>query len=305
MPSFKELIQSSRKDDHVRAIEIEISWYKKTAPLPPEVEKTARDIALKQGYAFASQYLRDQFAAHFPVPTKVKVVKVPHIRKPVDRFVHAWQRVEDAESLGEKGRAIFFGAYRNKRTSRHFGIDLPVPVGTPIQIPSENAVLIGKIRNHPQAGNALFFFVPDDKQPYFVSFLHLSEKTFDILGKLKVRIGSTVSRNVGVDTIIAYTGESGNAQGHPHLHVTAMEVLHDPALTASHFQELYNSGTLADFLKGGNFAFLTTPARKLSSLSLEGYFNPVDLRRAGKLEITSVTPPVTVATSENAKAVRP
>ena len=326
MPSFKELRKSTVADERVEAITIEIKWYEsKGIKFDEKQTAEATRKAKEEGYSKASQYLKDQLpkkSVPIKVPKPIELIfpddeviiasKSPRApsgtKASYDPFISGWERVEAAQAKGTQGKAIFFGALRDKGKSKHYGADIPCLPETPIQVPAERVILIGKLKDDPHAGNMLVFFVPDEKKPYFVALLHLSENTFKQLSKLKIKLGDEINRKEGINTIIAYTGDTGSAQGHPHLHVTAMDVLNDPEFTAVRFQGLYQGGHLKGFLKGQNFASITTPERKKDSKSLVGYLNPVDLKKDGLLVITTLAPSVQLARTDPEKsgdAVRP
>lgn len=222
----------------------------------------------------------------------------------VDPFIEAIARVEASQASG-KTRGIHYGADRVKKgtKSTHNGIDLGVAIDTPIQPPAD-CVLIGIVKENPSIGNGLVFFVPGDT-PYFVQFAHLSPKTFNAQKNLKYKIGSELIREAGVSKVIAYSGESGNAKDHAHLHVTVGTVLAEgKEYAAALFQRHYENQTISNFLRGKNLFTIIPPARIKDSTSLEGYLDPLTLIKGGKLKITSIPDPIVISkTEEKPKAI--
>lgn len=100
-----------------------------------------------------------------------------------------------------------FAASRTKQAgntnAQHTGIDLAVAIGTPVHAPLTGIVTI--LPTTPRAGMQMRLQHPGG---YITGYAHLS--------KIIVNDGDAVS----VDQIIAYTGDTGDAVGHPHLHFT-------------------------------------------------------------------------------------
>ncbi len=162
---------------------------------------------------------------------------VPARQDPFEDAIHAVQ-------LGTRS----FGATGPNRPTAHDGMDLFVPKGTPLQVPAERAILIGITRQYSKPGetmgNALLFFVPDKKGPYFLALLHLDRKTFKVLNERN--LGTELLSEPGVSRIVAYTGNSP-AVPHPHLHVTASTRFQIAAkmYTAADFMEIYEGKALS------------------------------------------------------------
>ncbi|VVC03527.1 Peptidase family M23 [Candidatus Bilamarchaeum dharawalense] len=207
------------------------------------------------------------------------------VPRKVDPFEVAFEKLN--ASLRQGGK-IHFNASRG--SEKHAGIDLIVPNNTPIQLPVEKAVLIGTARGNESMGNALVFFVPDEKQPYFLFFLHLSAKTFTELKKQGISIGSEVSSSELDGKPIAYSGNTGRSTS-PHLHVSATVKLQS-GQTAEEFMQMYREGSLPSFLQGKNFY----PLQLLGSGGLikKGYIDPTDLildRRLAICSLPNLQPP--------------
>lgn len=236
------------------------------------------------------------------------------IPKKVDPFTEAFRLLETSHRTGATRH---FGAVR--AITRHGGIDLEVAVNTPVQIPYDKVVLIGICteRNEEAGdtiGNGLIFFVPDKKQPYFLLLAHLSPRTFELLSKdefQKLRDTSLIGKSdikkdragkgylsIGAeivrepDGVIAYTGKSAVKKG-PHLHISTVTEfrLGGQLYTANRFMDLYKNGILGDFLRGKNFYAIKPPNRERHPMSLEGYINPTELVKEGRLRISSLPLP--------------
>ncbi|MEW6035787.1 MAG: hypothetical protein AB1529_04185 [Candidatus Micrarchaeota archaeon] len=212
-----------------------------------------------------------------------------------DPFEEAFAAVGASE---RRGGYIHFGA---RRTNPHNGIDLAVPEGTPIQVPASRAVLIGITREGSAAGrsmgNALIFFVPDERRPYFLALLHLSPRTFAHLRRSHVSIGSEMSSGPGTGSVVAYSGSSAIQSSAPHVHVTATTefMFGGRVFTARNFLAMERGGELARYLRGKNFFALQTRARIRQPDSLSGYMDPAALMRDGSLRLSSQPQPALLA----------
>lgn len=215
-----------------------------------------------------------------------------------DPFQWALDRIKESR----RGKCSFvrerhYGAMRTSQGKRHAGTDLFVPA-TPIQAPADRVVLIGVTRERSRAGrsigNGIALFVPDSRLPYFLLLAHLSERTFEQrdgrdLGLNEKDIGREIVRIDGLDRRIAYTGSSRSGSC-PHLHITAATIFYwdeHRVYTAKRFMNMYERRDLGDFLRDRdrNFNAIVTPARTKNPMSLEGYLNPEDLIRTGRLSI--------------------
>src|SRR5271157_2386278 len=162
---------------------------------------------------------------------------VPARQDPFEDAIHAVH-------LGTR----FFGATGPNRLTAHDGMDLFVPKGTPVQVPAEKVILIGVTRQDSvpgeSMGNALVFFVPDKKQPYFLALLHLDRRTFKVLNERHV--GTELLSEPGVNRIVAYTGNSPSVQN-PHLHVTVAVrfQIYGKIYTAGDFMEIYDGNAMS------------------------------------------------------------
>jgi hypothetical protein len=189
----------------------------------------------------------------------------------------------------------FFGAVGTNRLTAHDGMDLFVPKGTPVQVPAEKAVLIGVTRQDSipgeTMGNALLFFVPDKRRPYFLALLHLDKRTFKVLKEKD--IGTELVSEPGVSSIVAYTGNSASMPN-PHLHVTATTrfQIAGKLYSAGDFMEIYEGKAMsAAFLaslnpdsKSGVTSITPPRARDIKDrkgLLAAGYLNPEELMGQG------------------------
>jgi len=216
-----------------------------------------------------------------------------------DPFEQAFRQVERSERTNG---GFHFGAARQ---TPHNGIDLFVPVDLQLQVPAERAVLIGTTRESTPAGrsmgNALIFFVPNDGRPYFVSLLHLSPRTFQLLRREHIGIGTEVEMRPGRDgTPVAVTGRSATGPSGPHVHVSATTEFQfgGRSYTADSFMEMYRQNELGAFLRGKNFYALMPASRYRNPASLAGYVNPADLIRRGELRVSSQPQPALIARRE-------
>jgi hypothetical protein len=210
-------------------------------------------------------------------------------------------RIEPFEAAIEdvrlKKSKIYFGAPRGEGRSRHThdGIDLGVAVGTPIQVPAQKAVLIGSCRESSAAGaslgNALMFFVPHEKEPYFLVMAHLSSRTFGLLRRSGIKFGREITDRPG-GAVVAYAGAS-RAGPWPHVHASAMTSFQfgGRAYTAAAFMDMYRD----DAIPRTNFYALKPPARYRNSMSLTGYLDPIGLIDKGMLRFATKPAPQLVA----------
>jgi len=219
----------------------------------------------------------------------------------VDPFEAAIERVRRKESK------IYFGALRGEGTdrSRHNGVDLFVPVGTPIQIPAPKVVLIGMVREARSGagasmGNGIVLFVPDEKQPYFLQLAHLSPRTFGLLRRSGFRIGSMMVDRPG-GTVVAVAGSS-MAGAMPHVHASVMTSFRygGKTYTAAAFLEMYRDGSIPR----ENFFAAKPPSRYGNSMSLKGYLDPMELIGDGRLRFANrPAPPLVAQRKEREKPV--
>jgi len=210
----------------------------------------------------------------------------------IDPFVKA------VGDVRQKKAKIFFGAVRGEGTERgrHNGVDLFVPVGTDIQIPAQKVILIGVVReanSGPGAsmGNGLVFFVPDEKQPYFLQLCHLSSRTFGILRRHGYKAGSEISERPGGEAV-AIAGSS-RAGAMPHVHASAMTSIYfgGKVYEAANFLEMYKEGKMPR----KNFAGVKPPSRFRNPMSLGGYLDPISLIDQGRLRFSNRPAPQLVA----------
>jgi len=227
----------------------------------------------------------------------------PVPRRIDDPFAQALARVAQA-AAGKRGELIHFGAKR--QTVSHNGIDLMVPSGTPIQAPAPRVVLIGMCRESERGpgasiGNGLVFFVPDERQPHFLLLAHLSPRTFTLLRRHGVPIGSEIVRESGEDSVVALSGAS-RAGPAPHVHVTAATTfMHGGTIySAQAFMERYRQdrGAFLSSLRKTNFQAIMPRTRYGDPRSLEGYLDPLVLARGGSLRFSSLPEPALLARSE-------
>lgn len=216
-----------------------------------------------------------------------------------DPFEKALKGVEDSRLDAEKARTGRTRSWRTwhfggSRTYPHNGIDLFVNVNTPIQVPAhpdKSVFLIGVTRHDSPAGrsmgNALVFFVPDAEKPYFLAFLHLSDKTFKKLNEMDV--GRELLSESGKDNVVAYSGRTAAGKG-PHLHVTALTsfAFGGKTYTAEDFMKLHSEGKLRAELNKRNFFAVVSPHRTKNPKSMVGYLDPEELIRQGRLRVSSL-----------------
>lgn len=123
-----------------------------------------------------------------------------------------------------KGR-ISAGTWSYSDGSLHLGMDLAVPLYTPLKAPANGVVLyadapsgdssgwLGCSQGYPaRAGNSMLLLCETLQGVYAVSYFHLSSQLFAAPGSI-----------VGSDAIIALSGNSGNSSG-PHVHIEVFEL---------------------------------------------------------------------------------
>lgn len=208
--------------------------------------------------------------------------KVPRKADPFERGI---QKVSEGTNA--------FGAMREE--GPHRGADFFVAKNTPVQVPADGAVLIGVTRHARRGagrtmGNALVFFVPDPVQPYFLAFLHLSPRTFRLSSESD--IGKAIPARPGEDRIVAFSGDSATERVGAHLHVTAVTTFMygGKVYEAGDFMRRQREGTLADLLEGKNFRSIVPRSALNDRKSMEGYLDPMELIRSGRLRISSLPP---------------
>jgi len=223
-----------------------------------------------------------------------------------DPFEAAVETVRKALSLGKARKSasapIYFGALRNEGRSRHNGIDLFVPVGTQIQLPSSKAVLIGMCRESSSGagasiGNGLVFFVPNDNAPYFLLLAHLSKTTFKHLQHKGILIGSEVIAEPE-GSVIAYSGAS-KAGPSPHVHVSVTTTFKfgGKNYRSEDFLEMYRNRTIPP----KNFYATMPEKRSNDPKSLVGYRDPLAMIDSGKMRFSSLPEAVGIAKAEQKK----
>ena len=228
------------------------------------------------------------------------------VPRKADPFEAAVEAVRKALSLGKARKSasapIYFGALRNEGRSRHNGIDLFVPVGTPIQLPSSKAVLIGICRESSSGacasiGNGIVLFVPNENAPYFLLLAHLSKTTFRHLQRKGIKIGSEVIAEPE-GSVIAYSGES-KAGPSPHVHVSVTSAFQFGGKTyhSEDFLEMHRNGTIPR----KNFYAATPGQRRNNPKSLVGYRDPLAMIDSGKMRFTSLPEAVVIAKAEQKK----
>ncbi|WP_328690263.1 M23 family metallopeptidase [Streptomyces phaeochromogenes] len=101
--------------------------------------------------------------------------------------------------VAQKGVGELFGAVGSMWSSRHTGLDFPVPMNTPV-----TAVTDGTVEAvwNPFYGNLVKVTAPDGTQTWYAH-----------LASARIRSG-----HVKAGTVIAYAGSTGNSSG-PHLHL--------------------------------------------------------------------------------------
>ena len=99
-----------------------------------------------------------------------------------------------------------FGAPRDGRRSRHQGIDILAPRGTPVRSAAWGVVL--SIEKQRRGGNVVFVA---GRGALLFFYAHLNGYAPGL------HVGQVVSKG----TLLGYVGDSGNANGVPHLHFEA------------------------------------------------------------------------------------
>lgn len=98
-----------------------------------------------------------------------------------------------------KGVGELFGAVGSMWSSRHTGLDFPVPMYTPVMAVTDGTVVA---KRNPSYGNIIEVTAPDGTQTWYAH-----------LASTRIRSG-----HVKAGTVIGYAGSSGNSSG-PHLHL--------------------------------------------------------------------------------------
>jgi murein DD-endopeptidase MepM/ murein hydrolase activator NlpD len=101
--------------------------------------------------------------------------------------------------VAQKGVGELFGAVGSMWSSRHTGLDFPVPMYTPVMAVTDGTVVA---KWNASYGNIVEVTAPDGTQTWYAH-----------LASARIRSGY-----VKAGTVIAYAGNSGNSSG-PHLHL--------------------------------------------------------------------------------------
>ncbi|GAA0988461.1 MULTISPECIES: M23 family metallopeptidase [Streptomyces violaceusniger group] len=108
-------------------------------------------------------------------------------------------RPKFALPVAQRGVGELFGAAGSMWSSRHTGLDFPVPMNTPVMAVTDGTV---EAKWNPFYGNMVIVTAPDGTETWYCH-----------LASAKVRAG-----HVKAGEAIAYAGSSGNSSG-PHLHL--------------------------------------------------------------------------------------
>ncbi|EFL27608.1 LOW QUALITY PROTEIN: putative peptidase, partial [Streptomyces himastatinicus ATCC 53653] len=108
-------------------------------------------------------------------------------------------RPKFALPVAQRGVGELFGAAGSMWSSRHTGLDFPVPMNTPVMAVTDGTV---ESKWNPFYGNMVIVTAPDGTETWYCH-----------LASAKVRTG-----HVKAGEAIAYSGSSGNSSG-PHLHL--------------------------------------------------------------------------------------
>ncbi|MGW4074401.1 peptidoglycan DD-metalloendopeptidase family protein [Streptomyces asiaticus] len=108
-------------------------------------------------------------------------------------------RPKFALPVTQRGVGELFGAAGSMWSSRHTGLDFPVPMNTPVMAVTDGTV---EAKWNPFYGNMVVATAPDGTETWYCH-----------LASAKVRAGQ-----VKAGDVIAYAGSSGNSSG-PHLHL--------------------------------------------------------------------------------------
>nr|WP_246359726.1 M23 family metallopeptidase [Stakelama sediminis] len=146
----------------------------------------------------------------YPVPSaEFKRLRPPelaqiHAARAMTTDAHGWRQKFIWPTTGRI--STLFGAQRiykgGQKGSYHSGIDIAVPVGTPVRAPADGVVILATAKPFTLEGNLLMV---DHGMGLNSAFLHLS--------KILVHVGDHVKQG----QVIAYSGDTGRATG-PHLH---------------------------------------------------------------------------------------
>lgn len=108
-------------------------------------------------------------------------------------------RPKFALPVAQRGVGELFGAAGSMWSSRHTGLDFPVPMNTPVMAVTDGTV---EAKWNPFYGNMVIVTAPDGTETWYCH-----------LASAKIRAG-----HVKAGEVIAYAGSSGNSSG-PHLHL--------------------------------------------------------------------------------------
>ncbi|MGC5041603.1 M23 family metallopeptidase [Streptomyces sp. DT190] len=108
-------------------------------------------------------------------------------------------RPKFALPVAQKGVGELFGAVGSMWSSRHTGLDFPVPMNTPVKAVTDGTVVA---EWNPYYGNLVKVTAPDGTQTWYAH-----------LASARIRSGL-----VQAGTVIGYAGSTGNSSG-PHLHL--------------------------------------------------------------------------------------
>ncbi|MBL1116005.1 peptidoglycan DD-metalloendopeptidase family protein [Streptomyces sp. 110] len=108
-------------------------------------------------------------------------------------------RPKFALPVAQRGVGELFGAAGSMWSSRHTGLDFPVPMNTPVMAVTDGTV---EAKWNPFYGNMVIVTAPDGTETWYCH-----------LASAKIRAG-----HVKAGETIAYAGSSGNSSG-PHLHL--------------------------------------------------------------------------------------
>lgn len=116
-----------------------------------------------------------------------------------------WRPMNIGRISSRYGNRTLYG-----RKDYHFGIDMAVSTGTPVYSVANGTV--ASIKYYSGTGNGVYIHHKVNGKNYTSTYFHLS--------RINVKVGDVVTK----DTVIAYSGNTGNSTG-PHLHLSILKGL--------------------------------------------------------------------------------